>query len=179
MILSRLQLACGQLGQYRLEGVAELPDYRDGAVIVEGEDAHPAGVLHHLAPDHPPVDQLGLVHPHVDNDAVIDLLTCHGFFCQFHGYALLFCAARRTGGGTGCFLWDTTGAKHRCGISQSTKILRSVQRAGNRMAASSALPCNPSFAFFSLLISVDCYRLNQVSSLLCGYYTTFLPTVPL
>ena len=48
MVLALLQLPCGQFGHHLLEGVAKLADQAHRAVVKQGQNSHPAGVLHHF-----------------------------------------------------------------------------------------------------------------------------------
>ena len=83
-LLALFPLAGGDLQQRAAEGVAVLPHQQHAAVILQRQNAHAAGMLHHLPHGGIAVGQQHLVPPHADDAAVIDLLGSQRLFRHIH-----------------------------------------------------------------------------------------------
>ena len=83
-VLPPLQLPCRDLQQRLLVGVTVLGDGEHIVVLIQGQDANPAGVVDDLAGGGMAVWQLHLVHMDLDNPPVEDGLALQSFFDHFH-----------------------------------------------------------------------------------------------
>lgn len=84
MVLPVFQLARGQLQQQPLDGVAELPHQRHMIVLIQGQDTHSAGMLHHLPVCQIAVGQLRLVLGHLDDLSLKNRVTVNFALSQVH-----------------------------------------------------------------------------------------------
>ena len=75
-----------------MEGIAVLLHQGDVSVLVQGQDGHTAGVLHHFPAGHAAVGQAGLVHLQLDDDTLKDGLALYRMFRQIHRTVLPYLA---------------------------------------------------------------------------------------
>ena len=73
-------LAGGHLQHHLPIGIAELAHHEHLHIVGQGRHADPAGMLHHLPLGRIAVGQADIVHPQVDDAALVLIFLCYGFF---------------------------------------------------------------------------------------------------
>ena len=91
MILSRLQLACGDLGDDLVVGIAKLALQIDVPIPVQRHHRRPAGVVDKLPDGRVPIDQPNLIQVDLQQPSVKDLTAGQRFFAQLHAQYLPAC----------------------------------------------------------------------------------------